>query len=117
MDREREKSGKFVSAKKKSNRPNFFRSLNVKSEFSAPGLPVDHSYASTGSKSTIDHRFIDDTGVGSQANIETSFVTDSYASWTTGRRVVELEVLAKEMFCKICNLPLHLSNTVGERRY
>ena len=44
---------------------NFFRSLNVKSESSAPGLPVDHSYTSTGSKSTSDDRFIDDKGVGS----------------------------------------------------
>ncbi|CAC5361147.1 unnamed protein product [Mytilus coruscus] len=34
-----------------------------------------------------------------------------------GRRVVELDVMAREMYCCRCNLPLHLSNTVGERLY
>ncbi|XP_071146651.1 uncharacterized protein [Mytilus edulis] len=34
-----------------------------------------------------------------------------------GRRVVELDVLAREMYCCRCNLPLHLSNTVGERLF
>ena len=37
--------------------------------------------------------------------------------WKNGRRVVELEKMAKEMFCDICNQWLHLKDTVKESRY
>ena len=37
-------------------------------------------------------------------------------SWQTGRRVVELSVLADNMYCDVCKSPLHLSNTIRERR-
>ncbi|XP_052083925.1 uncharacterized protein LOC127721281 [Mytilus californianus] len=34
-----------------------------------------------------------------------------------GRRIVELNVLAKGMYCCTCKCPLHLSNIVGERLF
>lgn len=38
-------------------------------------------------------------------------------TWNDGRRVVELGVLAKELRCEKCQLDLHLSDIVGEKRY
>ncbi|XP_048775313.2 uncharacterized protein LOC125679906 [Ostrea edulis] len=42
---------------------------------------------------------------------------NSTNEWRSGRRVVELDVLAKLMYCVVCRTPLHLSNTEGEKRY
>ena len=37
--------------------------------------------------------------------------------WKEGRRVAELLHLAENLFCKMCNCPLQLLDTVGERKY
>ena len=34
--------------------------------------------------------------------------------WNEGRRVVELELLAEQLYCNSCNAPLHLNDIVGE---
>ena len=36
--------------------------------------------------------------------------------WAEGRRIVELSVLAEQLFCKTCNTPLHLKDVIGEIR-
>ena len=36
--------------------------------------------------------------------------------WNEGRRVVELELLAEQLYCNSCNAPLHMQDIVGEMR-
>ena len=36
--------------------------------------------------------------------------------WNEGRRVVELELIAEQLYCNSCNAPLHLKDIVGELR-
>ena len=38
-------------------------------------------------------------------------------NWTQGRRIVELSVLAEQMSCKTCNVPLHLKDIIREIRF
>ena len=42
-------------------------------------------------------------------------VTNNGMSWNIRNRFVELDLLAKNMFCCMCNVPLHLQDTVSER--
>ena len=63
---------------------------------------------------TNDHvYFCDLTGAEEEVDKEDR-VANSGMSWNIGRRFVELDILAKNMFCGRCNVPLHLQDTVSE---
>ncbi|CAC5399333.1 unnamed protein product [Mytilus coruscus] len=64
---------------------------------SADHNPYTHNLTDIGCEVTIDEEIID---------------VNKNNAWMEGRRVVELDVMAREMYCCRCNLPLHLSNTV-----
>ena len=58
------------------------------------------------------------TGLGAELDIDSCDTCNSVPdlSWRSGRRIVELGLLADKMFCVSCNVPLHLKDTTGERR-
>lgn len=56
--------------------------------------------------------------VSRQEDIVSDCTSDVELEWRTGRRVVELGTLANGLkACQLCSQPLHLINTVGERRF
>ena len=52
-----------------------------------------------------------DIGIGTEVDNETD------DSWKQGRRIVELEKMAQDMFCDMCAAWLHLKDTVRETHY
>ncbi|XP_063414850.1 uncharacterized protein LOC134696828 [Mytilus trossulus] len=110
MNRERNKSGFFIRNKsKKSKRHSFFKKLNN-----------DRKNTSHQNADLLDHNQYTHhlTDIGCEVVVDELIIdSDKNNTWMEGRRVVELDVLAREMHCCRCNLPLHLSNTVGERLY
>ncbi|CAG2206187.1 unnamed protein product [Mytilus edulis] len=110
MDRERNKSGFFIRNKsKKSKKAFFFKKLNndrKNTSFQNADLQDHNQYT---------HYLTD---IGCEVSIDEEIIDANKSNtWMEGRRVVELDVLAREMYCCRCNLPLHLSNTVGERLF
>lgn len=56
--------------------------------------------------------------VSRQEDIVSDCTSDVELEWRTGRRVVELGTLANGLkACQLCSQPLHLINTVCERRF
>lgn len=56
--------------------------------------------------------------VSRQEDIVSDCTSDVELEWRTGRRVVELGTLANGLkACQLCSQPLHLINTVGERKF
>lgn len=96
------KAGRFIGNTRRSV---FFKSFRKES-----GNSIDHDH---------EHltNCVDLTSVGAEEEVPAveppSYFDDT---WKKGRRIVELDVLAKAMFCCQCRLPLHLSDTVGERK-
>ncbi|XP_021350929.1 uncharacterized protein LOC110448808 [Mizuhopecten yessoensis] len=54
--------------------------------------------------------------IASNVTVSTEIGHTENIVWNEGRRVVELEVLAEQLFCNRCNTPLHLKDIVGEMR-
>nr|XP_034320597.1 uncharacterized protein LOC105341150 isoform X2 [Crassostrea gigas] len=48
---------------------------------------------------------------------DVTLCVETETEWREGRRIVELGYLAKQLFCHLCKTPLHLKDTVRERRY
>ncbi|CAG2241504.1 unnamed protein product [Mytilus edulis] len=80
----------------------------------------DHDYGSRGelpSEPTKEETPILVENIASNVTVSTDIGQSENISWNEGRRVVELEVLAEQLFCNKCNTPLHLKDIVGEMRY
>ena len=58
--------------------------------------------------------FCDLTDIGAEEEVDKVSI-DSGMSWNVGRRIVELDILSRNMFCCRCNVPLHLQDPVSER--
>ena len=80
----------------------------VKTETPSFDILEEHSYSRR-----LDKVFIDETRVGENIEIDPEF----FDAWRNGRRVVELSVLADKMFCIMCQMRLHLCDTVGETKH
>ena len=115
-DLKRDKFGKFISSIpkiKKSKRSDFFKWFNEGKKLVMADPP---QLAQAGLRNDHKNYEIEDMlDIG--AEIELKNDTGRSESWKVGRRVVELEVLAKGMYCCSCKCPLHLTNTVGQRLY
>ncbi|XP_052680228.1 uncharacterized protein LOC128160995 [Crassostrea angulata] len=48
---------------------------------------------------------------------DVTLCVETETEWKEERRIVELGYLAKQLFCHLCKTPLHLIDTVRERRY
>ncbi|XP_063436090.1 uncharacterized protein LOC134717530 [Mytilus trossulus] len=80
----------------------------------------DHEYGSRGempSEPTKEQTPVLVENIASNVTVSTDIGQSKNISWNEGRRVVELEVLAEQLFCNRCNTPLHLKDIVGEMRY
>ncbi|CAG2188273.1 unnamed protein product [Mytilus edulis] len=80
----------------------------------------DHDYGSRGelpSEPTKEETPILVENIASNVTVSTDIGQSENISWNEGRRVVELEVLAEQLFCNKCNTPLHLKDIVGEMRH
>ena len=92
----------FKSKKQTERYKNVSIASRMRGESGGHGLSVlnDHSYASPTNK--------DNPPIGV---VEELFSTDTDNSWSTGRRIVELGVLAEGLSgCKKCGLPLQLAH-------
>ena len=79
----------------------------------------DHDYGSRGelpSEPTKEETPVLVENIASNVTVSTDIGQSENISWKEGRRVVELEVLAEQLFCNKCNTPLHLKDIVGEMR-
>jgi hypothetical protein len=56
---------------------------------------------------------VDLTDIGVEEEVD-KVPIDSGMSWNVARRIVELDILARNMFCCRGNVPLHLQDTVSE---
>ncbi|XP_033745722.1 uncharacterized protein LOC117331232 [Pecten maximus] len=88
------------------------RGAHFKVDTSRLDLTEDHSYVLV-NEAPI-NIVADNLDIGAEYEIGPNDNIDP--TWKIGRRVVELELLAQNMFCDVCNSPLHLSNTLWERR-
>ena len=121
MDQIRDKSGKFSKAnnsKTQSKRGDNFSKFNKRAKTTFE----DHSYFRSESETESRDGDLDFEGGGNEIDIGCNvdlplFGDDNDDFWRCGRRVVELELLAKNLYCCICNSPLHLSDIVRERRF
>ena len=96
--------------KKKSKRGDFFISLNKSRAAESYVETVnDHNYVQN--DIIINHN---ETDLGQSVEVGPCEID---LSWKNGRRVVQLDILAKGMYCCRCNVPLHLSNIVKERLF
>lgn len=91
----------------KFNRSARMQSFNHNDECFQRG---DHDY---GTRITEETPIFEDMDIASNITVSTD---PKDISWKEGRRVVELEVLAQQLFCNRCNTPLHLQDIVGEIR-
>ncbi|XP_071138502.1 uncharacterized protein [Mytilus edulis] len=92
-------------------------SLNESGKLNQVG---DHDYGSRGElppESTKEETPVLVENIASNVTVSTDIGQSENISWNEGRRVVELEVLAEQLFCNKCNTPLHLKDIVGEMRY
>nr|XP_034330256.1 uncharacterized protein LOC117690347 isoform X2 [Crassostrea gigas] len=112
----RDKKGKFKSKK------SYYKDLkaqeakiNLATHRVDDAVKEDHSYC----KDKPPNPDLSDLGLGASVDVHQTcqFKPIPDDSWKSGRRIVELDVLAKRMFCASCNTPLHLSNIESERRY
>ena len=75
----------------------------------------DHEYASTLSPvSPIVN--VDNVAENVTIGIQQSDLDKDNGQWKDGRRIVELAVLAEQLFCNSCLFPLNLKDIVGEIR-
>ncbi|VDI64025.1 Hypothetical predicted protein [Mytilus galloprovincialis] len=74
-------------------------------------LELDHPYASNFRKP---HSTPDISNVIHEEIVDADFIniTPDTDEWRKGRRVIELGVLADNLDCKLCGLPLHLKHAV-----
>jgi hypothetical protein len=100
---QRDKRGRFVSDKA-------WEKYN-KAEIKRSGVDSTADNESADEKLQI----LDEVGVVDRCLDEQATVPSSYA--VNGRRVVELEVLAKGLFCMVCRAPLSLSIVTDECRW
>ena len=98
MEIPRDNSGKFAT-QKTSRRA---KHLNIKGDELLNITAHDHGY------------FCDLTDIGAEEEVDKVPINNGM-SWNGGRRIVELDILANNMFCCRCNVPLHLQDTVSER--
>ncbi|CAG2255875.1 unnamed protein product [Mytilus edulis] len=108
--------GRFIKKDrfKKSTRMD---SLNESGKLNQWG---DHDYGSRGElppEPTKEETPVLVENIASNVTVSTDIGQSENISWNEGRRVVELEVLAEQLFCNKCNTPLHLKDIVGEMRY
>ncbi|XP_069140965.1 uncharacterized protein [Argopecten irradians] len=95
----------FLSSKEKDRRASV-RLANVRRSDTQPLLVAEHSYARNVS---------DEPGEPGDPGPVSS---DQDSSWRVGRRIVELDVLAKGLEgCSQCGTPLALKNTTRETRF
>ena len=73
-------------------------------------ITEDHNYVHTNTYPVFSDS---DLELGASCTIDPSLNDD----WKTGRRVVELQALAQQMFCTSCDARLHLADIESERRY
>ena len=113
MPRKRDVHGRYLCRKTKSNRGANLRNSNQDTS-SVDHISSDHCYT-VGVGLGFDH--VDDENAVNDDNVATEVeVEGGLEDWRIGRRIVELDVLAKNMFCNQCSMPLLLSNTVSEQR-
>ncbi|CAC5388280.1 unnamed protein product [Mytilus coruscus] len=98
------RGGKFIKKDKlkRSLRMNNLNSLSRE----------DHTYILTNNSQDVSFCELD---VGQSVSVHSDPSFDE--TWKEGRRLVELLHLAQNLFCKMCNCPLQLIDTVGERKY
>ncbi|CAG2204192.1 unnamed protein product [Mytilus edulis] len=73
----------------------------------------DHDYGSRGElppEPTKEETPVLVENIASNVTVSTDIGQSENISWNEGRRVVELEVLAEQLFCNKCNTPLHLKD-------
>ncbi|XP_063406027.1 uncharacterized protein LOC134689985 [Mytilus trossulus] len=108
----RSKTGKFQSKKsfvKQFKAQESRRNILVSHPVDEP-ITADHNYVHANTYPVFSDS---DLELGASCTIDPSLNND----WKTGRRVVELQALAQQMFCTSCNARLHLADIESERRY
>lgn len=102
----RDKKGKFKSKK------SYYKDLkaqeakiNLATHRVDDALKEDPSYC----KDKPPNPDLSDLGLGASVDVHHTcqFKPIPDDSWKSGRRIVELDVLAKRIFCASCNTPLH----------
>lgn len=110
----RNKKGKFISKKSFLRQFRAKETHNLRQSVTVESQELhDHTYCKHDENSVF---FEDQRYICATYTIDTR-EDNSTNEWRSGRRVVELDVLAKLMYCVVCRTPLHLSNTEGEKRY
>ncbi|XP_063431634.1 uncharacterized protein LOC134714327 [Mytilus trossulus] len=108
----RSKTGKFQSKKsfvKQFKAQESRRNILVSHPVDEP-ITADHNYVHANTYPVFSDS---DLELGASCTIDPSLNND----WKTGRRVVELQALAQQMFCTSCDARLHLADIESERRY
>ncbi|CAG2254062.1 unnamed protein product [Mytilus edulis] len=108
----RSKTGKFQSKKsfvKQFKAQESKRNILVSHPVDEP-ITEDHNYVHANTYPVFSDS---DLELGASCTIDPSLNND----WKTGRRVVELQALAQQMFCTSCDARLHLADIESERRY
>ncbi|CAG2245038.1 unnamed protein product [Mytilus edulis] len=108
----RSKTGKFQSKKsfvKQFKAQESKRNISVSHPVDEP-ITEDHNYVHANTYPVFSDS---DLELGASCTIDPSLNGD----WKTGRRVVELQALAQQMFCTSCDARLHLTDIESERRY
>ncbi|CAG2220272.1 unnamed protein product [Mytilus edulis] len=85
------------------------RNISVSHPVDEP-ITEDHNYVHANTYPVFSDS---DLELGASCTIDPSLNND----WKTGRRVVELQALAQQMFCTSCDARLHLADIESERRY
>ncbi|XP_071150431.1 fibrinogen-like protein 1 [Mytilus edulis] len=110
----RSKTGKFQSKKsfvKQFKAQESKRNISVSHPVDEPiTCTEDHNYVHANTYPVFSDS---DLELGASCTIDPSLNDD----WKTGRRVVELQALAQQMFCTSCDARLHLTDIESERRY
>lgn len=108
----RSKTGKFQSKKsfvKQFKAEESRRNILVSHPVDEP-ITEDHNYVHANTYPVFSDS---DLELGASCTIDPSLNND----WKTGRRIVELQALAQQMFCTSCDARLHLADIESERRY
>ena len=81
----------------------------------------DHSYSKPLNLNVVESEVEVSTSYSNDeevSDVDNDIDVDLDINWTTGRRVVELGVLADNLrACQLCSQPLHLANCVGEKKF
>ncbi|CAG2253221.1 unnamed protein product [Mytilus edulis] len=98
-----------VQLKKQFKAQESKRNISVSHPVDEP-ITEDHNYVHANTYPVFSDS---DLELGASCTIDPSLNND----WKTGRRVVELQALAQQMFCTSCDARLHLTDIESERRY